>query len=100
MRLARPLCSAIAALMLSFAAAPADATICAAITHDDASNLLSWTIPFTVGATADTLISSANISDAIEMELLGGLWYINLHSNAFPGGEIRGQWFRNLEPPH
>jgi len=26
-----------------------------------------------------------------EADLLGGLWYINLHTDDFPGGEIRGQ---------
>lgn len=26
-----------------------------------------------------------------EADLKAGLWYINVHSNAFPGGEVRGQ---------
>lgn len=26
-----------------------------------------------------------------EADLLGGMWYINLHNASFPGGEIRGQ---------
>jgi hypothetical protein len=93
----------------------------AAITYDDVTNLLSWTIsysglisainnahfhgpapvgtpagvrvgiPFTAGLTADTLIGSATISDAFEAELLAELWYINIHSTTWPGGEIRGQ---------
>jgi hypothetical protein len=33
-----------------------------------------------------TLISQAQIDD-----LLAGLWYINIHTVMFPGGEIRGQ---------
>lgn len=28
-----------------------------------------------------------------EADLKAGLWYLNIHSNAFPGGEIRGQLF-------
>jgi hypothetical protein len=93
----------------------------ASITYDDVSNLLSWTItfsdlqgtttdahfhgpatfgvsagvrvpiPHTDGLTADTLIGSTTISEAFEAELLGQLWYINIHSTFDPSGEIRGQ---------
>ena len=141
MHLVRLFCSVVAALVLSFAAAPAHATIfnlyanldgaqvpavtpatgTAIVTYDDVSNLLSWTItysgllgpinnahfhgpaapgvnagvrvgiPFNPGVTADTLIGSTNITDPFEVELLSQLWYINIHSTVFPGGEIRGQ---------
>jgi len=36
-------------------------------------------------------ISSTVISSAQAADLLAGLWYINIHSTAFSGGEIRGQ---------
>ena len=97
------------------------ATGSATVSFDDSTNLLSWTIsfsgllgtmtnshfhgpapvgvpagvrvgiPFTAGVQADTLIGSATISNAFATELLNGLWYINIHSNLYPGGEIRGQ---------
>jgi hypothetical protein len=31
------------------------------------------------------------LTDAQETDLLAGLWYINIHSDFEPGGEIRGQ---------
>ncbi len=31
------------------------------------------------------------LTAAQEADFLGGLWYVNLHTQAFPGGEIRGQ---------
>jgi len=34
----------------------------------------------------NTILSASQVSD-----LLGGLWYLNLHTTAFGGGEIRGQ---------
>lgn len=37
------------------------------------------------------MTGSATISDTQEADLLAGLWYINIHTSMFPGGEIRGQ---------
>ena len=37
-----------------------------------------------------TGLSSADLTDN-EAALLGGLTYLNLHTNDYPGGEIRGQ---------
>ena len=34
---------------------------------------------------------STTITDTQEDDLLDGLWYINIHTNDVPGGEIRGQ---------
>ena len=33
----------------------------------------------------------ATITEAQELDLLGGLYYINVHTSSSPGGEIRGQ---------
>jgi hypothetical protein len=36
-------------------------------------------------------IGATTINNTQAADLLAGLWYINIHTNAFPGGEIRGQ---------
>ena len=36
-------------------------------------------------------IGSAIITDLQAAEILAGLWYVNIHTTMFPGGEIRGQ---------
>lgn len=41
---------------------------------------------------------SAMINDDQKMDLLGGLWYINIHTEAFAPGEIRGQVTHVSEP--
>ena len=33
------------------------------------------------------------ITEAEELQLLGGLWYSNIHNSVYPGGEIRAQIF-------
>jgi hypothetical protein len=34
---------------------------------------------------------SADLTDAQAADLMGGRWYVNVHTAANPGGEIRGQ---------
>ncbi len=47
--------------------------------------------PTPYGGTSGTLVGTATINNTQIQQLLDGLWYINIHSSAFPGGEIRGQ---------
>lgn len=92
----------------------------ATITFDDVTNELDWNIifgglsgaataahfhgPAVVGVNAGVqvnigsisgltspMIGSATLSGAQATDLLAGLWYINIHTEMYPGGEIRGQ---------
>ena len=45
-------------------------------------------IPLLVGSPK---IGNQILSDSQEADVLAGLWYVNIHSTQFPGGEIRGQ---------
>lgn len=45
----------------------------------------------TTGATSGTISGTFAVPGANEAALIAGNFYINLHSSAFPGGEIRGQ---------
>ena len=85
-------------------------------TYDTVTNLLSWTViyagmsgPLTgghfhrapvgvngpiivnIGTGASPIVGSIAIAESDEPSLLGGNVYINLHTAAYPGGEIRGQ---------
>ena len=87
-----------------------------AMTFDTVTNVLSWNVSHSglssavtaahfhgpalpnqnagiqVGiGTLNPAISSAILTPTQAADLLTGLWYINVHSTAFPGGEIRGQ---------
>ena len=92
----------------------------ATMTLDDATNLFSWNISWSglngtetvmhfhgpalpnqnagvqvnfgaISGTSSPSIGSTTITDLQETDLLAGLWYINIHTDLFPGGEIRGQ---------
>lgn len=89
----------------------------ATITYDTVTNSLTWSITWSgltgtpslmhfhgpalpnqnagvqvnVGVVGPPVVGNATISDTQEADLLAGLWYLNLHTDVFPGGEIRGQ---------
>ena len=44
-----------------------------------------------VGVAGPPVIGNTILNAVQESDLLNGLWYLNLHTNSFPGGEIRGQ---------
>lgn len=87
------------------------------MTLDDMSNLFSWDIEWSnltgtvtnahfhgpaaldqnagvqvgIDFTMNPTSGSTTLSDIQVSDLLAGLWYINIHSDFAPGGEIRGQ---------
>ena len=84
-------------------------------TFDDVTKLLSWNITWSgltptamhfhgpalptenaivqegTGVVGPPVVGSTVLDAAQETDILAGLWYLNLHTNTSPGGEIRGQ---------
>ena len=86
-------------------------------TLDDATNMFSWNVEWSglsapvlvahfhgpaladqsagvavgIDHTMNPSIGAATITAGQAADLLNGLWYINIHSDDFTGGEIRGQ---------
>ena len=53
--------------------------------------------PIIIGFTSITspiVYTSAALDAAMEADLKAGLWYVNVHTVLYPGGEIRGQLVR------
>ena len=51
-------------------------------------------LPIGAAGMASPAAGSATLNDAQVADLLAGRWYINIHTAAHPGGEIRGQVMR------
>lgn len=85
---------------------------------NSATNLLTWTVTYSglsgpataghfhgpamagvnagvvmplSGSLASPIVGSATLTPAQATDLMAGRWYLNLHTAANPGGEIRGQ---------
>jgi hypothetical protein len=57
-----------------------------------ASPVITIPLDASLGMTSGTLIGMATLANETqESELLSNLWYINIHTTNFGGGEIRGQ---------
>lgn len=105
------------------AGTPSGASGSGTLSFDDVSNNLAWNISFEgllgtesaahfhgpapAGVNAGVQITlplgspitgSAVLSAAQETDLLNGLWYVNIHSSLYGGGEIRGQLLPVPEP--
>lgn len=103
------------------------ATGSATMTLDDVTNLFSWDISWSglsgpvsvahfhgpalpgvpagvqldfaaISGSTSPSIGSSTISAGQAADLLAGLWYINIHTAAYQGGEIRGQVLTVPEP--
>ncbi len=48
-------------------------------------------VGFPAGVSSGTYSNSFVLTPAQEADLLNGLWYLNIHTSLYPGGEIRGQ---------
>ena len=57
----------------------------------------SVVVPFTLTAGSNTTSGTVTLTDAQETDLLNGLWYANVHTQAHAGGEIRGQVAATLQ---
>jgi CHRD domain/Secretion system C-terminal sorting domain len=53
---------------------------------------------FPVGVTSGAFSHSYVLDSAEKSWILGGLFYVNIHTTAFPGGEIRGQLVEGTLP--
>lgn len=46
-------------------------------------------VPITIGPSP--IVGTANITEQVEAHIVGGMSYVNMHTDFRPGGEIRGQ---------
>ena len=68
----------------------------AAHLHGPAARGVAAPVKITIGQTSP-ITNVATYLEADEADIVNGLWYVNLHTTTFPGGELRGQ-LDNLGP--
>ena len=62
-----------------------------ALPSQNAGVQVGFAVVLDPGNLSGTFNGSANLTAGQAADLLNDLWYINIHSTGFPGGEIRGQ---------
>ncbi len=48
-------------------------------------------VPIAGAGATSPIVGSTTITDLQESQIINGLWYVNIHSQTFPLGELRGQ---------
>ena len=64
---------------------------CCAVAGKNAGVIIPFVPPMTTGATSGTFTNLFNISATQVSQVESYKAYINIHTSAYPGGEIRGQ---------
>ena len=62
--------------------------------HGDAPAGVNAGVIINIGSISGLIspsIGGTGITDLQEASIIAGLWYVNIHTSVFPGGEIRGQ---------
>jgi len=59
--------------------------------HGPAAPGVNAGVVVNIGVATNPIVGSATITEAQETQITDGLWYVNIHTPANPGGEIRGQ---------
>ena len=57
----------------------------------DAKTNAGIVVPISKAGEAGPHVGTATLTDAQMKDLLGGMWYVNVHTDKNKGGEIRGQ---------
>jgi hypothetical protein len=63
----------------------------AAHIHGPADASTNAGVVINLGAPASPIVGSATLTETQAYDLTAGKWYINVHTQANPGGEIRGE---------
>lgn len=81
----------IATKKLSYVITFSDVTPTAMHFHKGAAGVNGDVVVAVAGPYTSGMTGNATLTAAQETDLLAGLWYLNVHSTAFAGGEIRAQ---------
>ncbi|WP_240919918.1 CHRD domain-containing protein [Paraglaciecola sp. 20A4] len=75
------------------------ADVTAAHFHGPATPMQNAGVQLALDSTINPSMGNALLSNQQATDLLAGMWYINIHTATYGGGEIRGQVLREVSTP-